>query len=82
MSGSIDIFLWFIFKKYLIASSSIYFQEFTNMSKNHHITKFMKELNVYRKEFRDRQDISDEIQTTICLIIDYLQTSIEKVISC
>ena len=42
----------------------------------------MKKLNVFRKEFRDRQDISDEIQTSICLIIDYLQNSIEKVISC
>ena len=38
-------------------------------------------MNIFRKKFRARQDISDEIQTGIYLIRDEVQTSIEKVIS-
>ena len=41
----------------------------------------MDELGIFWREFRDRQDVSDEIQTRIFLIKDKLQTSIEKVIS-
>ena len=40
----------------------------------------MDELGIFWREFRDRQDVSDEIQTRIFLIKDELQTSIEKVI--
>ena len=80
MSGSKDIlFVFYIRTNHLIASSCIFFQEFINMYKNNHSTK---ELNFFRKEFRDRQDISDEIQTSISLIRDELQTYIEKLISC
>ena len=48
------------------------------MSKIHHMTNVMKYLNVYRKDFRSIQDISDEIQTSISLIKYELQISIEK----
>ena len=39
--------------------------------------KVMEYLNVFRKYFRDRQDVSDKIQTLISFIKYELQTSIE-----
>ena len=52
------------------------------MSKIHHMSKVMRDLNIFSKEIRARQYISDKTQTFISLIKDELQTSIEKVISC
>ena len=40
--------------------------------------EIISELGVFRREFGDKQDVSDEIQTSISLIKDELQTSIEK----
>ena len=59
-----------------------FFQEFTNMSKIHHMKKVMKYLNAFRKYFRAIQDVSDEIQTIISFIKDEIQTFIETNISC
>ena len=58
------------------------FQEFTIMSKINHTKKVIEDLNVYRKYFRVRQEVSDEIQTIVYFIKDELQTSIENIISC
>ena len=44
--------------------------------------KVIEDLNVFRKYFRVRQEVSDEIQTSIYFIKDELQTSIENNISC
>ena len=52
------------------------------MSKIHHMKKVIKDLNVFRKYFRFRQDVSDENKTSISFIKDELQTSIETNISC
>ena len=52
------------------------------MSKSNHIKKVIEELNVFRKYFRVRKEVSDEIQSSIYFIKDYLQTSIENKISC
>ena len=51
------------------------------MSKIHHMKGVMKYLSVFRRKFRDRQDASDEIQTSIYFIKGELQNFIEKVIS-
>ena len=51
------------------------------MSKINHTKKVIEDLNVYRKYFRVRQEVSDEIQTIIYFIKDELQTSIEDNIS-
>ena len=39
-------------------------------------------MNVFRKYFRVRQDVSDEIQTSVSFIKDDPQSSIENNISC
>ena len=52
------------------------------MSKNYHTKKVMNELNVFRKKISARQDISDEIQTSIYLIRCELQTPVGKFIYC
>ena len=39
--------------------------------------KLIKDLNVFRKYFRGKQDVSDEIQTSISFIKYELQTPIE-----
>ena len=51
------------------------------MSKTNNTEEIFNELVIFRRQFRDRQDVSDEIQTIISLIKDELQTSIEKVMS-
>ena len=43
--------------------------------------KVIEYLNVFRRYFRVRQDVSDEIQTSISFIKYELQTSIENIIS-
>ena len=63
-------------KKY----SSIIFQEFF-ISKVNHMKKVLEYMNVFRKDFRVRQEVSYEIQTSISFIKDELQTSIENNIS-
>ena len=44
--------------------------------------KVIEDMNVFRKYFRVRQEVSDEIQTSISFIKYELQTSIENIISC
>ena len=43
--------------------------------------KVIEDLNVFRKYFRVRQEVRDEIQTSIYYIQDELQTSIENSMS-
>ena len=43
------------------------------------MTKILKKLNVFSREFRARQDVSDETQTIISIFTYELQNSIEKV---
>ena len=52
-----------------------FFQEFTNIYKINQTEKVIENLNVLRKYFRVRQEVSDEIQTRITFIKDELQTS-------
>ena len=52
------------------------------MSKINHTKKVIEDLNVFRKYFRVRQDVSDEIHKSISFIKDEFQTSIENHISC
>ena len=51
------------------------------MSKINHMKKVIEDLNVFRKYFRVRQEVRDEIQTSIYYIQDELQTSIENSMS-
>ena len=44
--------------------------------------KVMDDMNIFRKDLRVRQEVSDEIQTSIYLIKYELQTSIETNTSC
>ena len=75
MSGSTDVlFFVYIRTSHLTKYSSIYFKEFTNMSKINHVKKVIEDLNVFRKYFRVRQEVSDEIQTMVSFIKNELQT--------
>ena len=47
------------------------------MSRINHLKKVIKDLNVFRKYFRVRQEVSDEIKTIISFIKDGLKTYIE-----
>ena len=47
------------------------------MSRINHTKKVIKDLNVFRKYFRVRQEVSDEIKTIISFIKDGLKTYIE-----
>ena len=71
----------YIITSNLIESISVFDKGLSNMSKINHVKGIMKDLSIFRGKFRDRQDVSDEIQTNIYLIKDELQTSIEKLIS-
>ena len=72
MSGSDKILLVFYIKtSHLIASISILDKLFSNMSKIHHMKEVMKYLNVFRREFRAVQHVSDEIQTSFFLKISF-----------
>ena len=44
--------------------------------------KVIENMNLFRKYFRVRQDVSDEIQTSISFIKYELQTPIETNMSC
>ena len=46
------------------------------------MNKVIEDVNVLRKYFRVRQEVSDEIQTSISFIKDELKISIENNISC
>ena len=59
-----------------------FFQKFANMSKINHIKKVIEDMNLFRKYFRVRQEVSDEIKTRIYFIKHELQTYIETNISC
>ena len=52
------------------------------MSKTNHTKKIIEDLNVFRKYFWVRQEVIDEIQTSIYFIKDELQNSIENNIYC
>ena len=58
-----------------------FFQEFTSITKINHMKKVIEDLNVFRKYFRVRQEVSDEIQTVIYFIRYELQNTIENKIS-
>ena len=63
MSGSTDVlFVVYIRTSHLTKYSSIYFQEFTTMSKINHMKKVIEYMNVLRKDFRVRQEVIDRIQ--------------------
>ena len=47
------------------------------MYKIHHRKEVIIYLNVYRIQFRYRQDVSDGTQTSIYFIKDYLQTALK-----
>ena len=51
------------------------------MSKTNNMKKVIEDMNVFRKYFRVRQEVSDEIQKNVSFIKDELQTSIENDIS-
>ena len=59
-----------------------FFWEFTNISKINHMKKVIEDLNIFEWYFRVRQEVSDEIQTSISFIKYDLQTSIENNKSC
>ena len=68
MSGSTDVlFIVYIITIHLNKYSS-FFQEYANMSKINHMKKVIQFLNVFRKPFRDRQEVNDETQTSIYFI--------------
>ena len=63
--GSKDIwFVVYIRTKHLVSSGSVFFQKLINMSKHCHMTTVLKELDVFRKYFRARQDVIDYIQAS------------------
>ena len=65
MSGPTDVlFVVYIRIIHLKKYGSIYFQEFTTMSKINHTKKVIEDLNVFRKDFMVRQEVSDETQTS------------------
>ena len=83
MSGSTYLlFVFYIITSHITKYSSIYFQEFTTISKINHTKKVIEYMNVFRKCFIVRQEVSYEIQTSIYFIKYGLQTSIENNISC
>ena len=47
------------------------------MSKINNTKKIIEDMNVFRKDFRVRKEVSDEIQRSISYIKDELQISIE-----
>ena len=63
-------------------SSGLILDNTTNMSKINHTKKVFEDLNVFRKYFIVRQEVSDEIQTSIYFIKYEFQTLIENNISC
>ena len=58
-----------------------FFQEFSNISKINHLKRLIEDLNVFRKYFRIRQEVNDEIQKSIYFIKYELQTCVENIIS-
>ena len=67
MSDWIDV----LFVVYIITihlEKSYFFQEFFNMSKINHMKKVIGYINVFKKYFSVRQEVSDEIQTGIFLL--------------
>ena len=54
------------------------FQELTDISKINHMKKVIQDMNVFRKECRVRQEVSDDIKPSISFIKDELQTSIKN----
>ena len=51
------------------------------MSIINHMKKVIEDMNVFRRYFKVRQEVSDEIQTSISFIKDELQNFIENIIS-
>ena len=82
MSGSKNIVYGLYQNKQFDEIQLCFVQYFSNMSKIHHVKKLFEDLNVFRKYFRVRQDVSDEIQRNIYFIKNEIQTSIETNISC
>ena len=82
MSVSTNILLIFYIRTSHLKNTALCFQEFTDMSKINHMKKVMEDMNILRKYFGVRQEVSDDIQTSISFIKYELQKSIENHIYC
>ena len=79
MALSTDVlFVVYIRTSHMTKHSSNYFQEFTTMSKITHMKKLIEEQYVFRRYFKVRQEVNDEIKTSIYYIKVELQNSIEN----
>ena len=76
------LFVSYIRTIHLTKYSSIFFKNSPTCKKINHIKKVIENMNVFRKYSRVRQEVSDEIQTSISFIKNDLQTPIENNISC
>ena len=77
MQGLTDVlFVVYIRTSPLTKNSSNVFQKFTTMSKITYIKKVIEDQYVFRTDFRVRQEVNDEIKTSISYIKDELQNSI------
>ena len=79
MSVSKDVlFVLYMLTNHLTKYSHNIFQELTDISKINHMKKVIQDMNVFRKECRVRQEVSDDIKPSISFIKDELQTSIKN----
>ena len=65
---------------YMIPSVSVSIKKFSNMYRIHNMKKVMEYVDVLSIYFRVRQDVSDEILTSIYFIKYELQTSIKTML--
>ena len=80
MSGSTDLlFVIYIRTIHMTKHSSNFFQEFTTMSKITYMKKLIEEQYVFRRYFKVRQEVNDEIQTIISYIKDELQILLKRI---
>ena len=70
--------IWCLYHNKPSEKHSSIFQEFTTISKITHMKKVIKYQYVFRKYFKVRQEVIDEIQIGIYYIKDELQITIEK----
>ena len=79
MSGSTyELFFVYIRTSHLTKHSSNFFQKFSTMSKITHMKKVIEYRYVFRRYFKVRQEVNDEIKTSISYIKYELQISIEN----
>ena len=79
MLGSTSV-LFVVYRRtsHLKKHSSNFFQEFTTMLKITDMRKVIEDKYTFRRYFKVRQEVIDEIQTIISYIKDELQIFIEK----